>query len=127
VLLLDTDVMVDLQRGLPSAVAWLTEHQGTELALPGLVSLQLLDGCQNKLDAARVRQFTSAFRRFWPTVADCERAHATHAELRLAHGMDISDMLIAQTAIGLGVPLLTFNTKHFAVIPGLTIEQPYIR
>lgn len=126
-LLLDSDVMVDLQRGHEPAVAWLRDHQGLELALPGIVALQLQDGCRNKLEAARVRQFTADFRRFWPTVADCERAHAAHAELSLSHGIDVADMLIAQTALGLGVSLLTFNVKHFAIVRGLTIEQPYAR
>lgn len=126
-LLLDTDVMIDLQRGHEPAVQWLIEHQGDELALPGIVALQLLDGCRTKLDSLRVKQFTSAFRRFWPTVADFERGHEAHTELRLAHGIDLTDMLIAQTAIGLGVPLLTFNTKHFREVTGLALEQPYTR
>jgi hypothetical protein len=28
-------------------------------------------------------------------------------------------------AVGLGETLATFNVKHYAVIPGLNMEQPY--
>ncbi len=37
------------------------------------------------------------------------------------------DSLIAATAIGQGATLCTFNTKHFAAIPGLVTEQPYAK
>jgi len=39
----------------------------------------------------------------------------------------MNDALIAATAIGRGAALVTFNTKHFAVVPGLATEQPYDR
>jgi hypothetical protein len=34
-------------------------------------------------------------------------------------------LLIAQTAIELGVPLYTFNQKHYQVVPYLQTRQPY--
>jgi len=33
--------------------------------------------------------------------------------------------LIGHTAVGLGEPLATFNVKHYGVMRGLTIVQPY--
>lgn len=38
-------------------------------------------------------------------------------------GIDIADLLIAATAIKLGVDLLTRNVKHFPMFPGLRV--PY--
>ena len=35
--------------------------------------------------------------------------------------------LIAAAATRLKVPLLTFNTRHFAPIPDVDARQPYVR
>jgi len=37
------------------------------------------------------------------------------------------DALIAATALGLRLPLVTFNARHFSAVPGLTTIQPYTR
>lgn len=126
-LLLDADVMIDVIRRHPPAVKWMSSHRAEQAALPGMVVLQLLDGCSTEAEATQLRSFLDRFRRFWPTVADHERAEQAFSDIKLAHGLDIIDMLIAQTAIGLGSPLLTFNTKHLRAVPGLTITQPYTR
>ena len=39
----------------------------------------------------------------------------------------ILDALIAETAIGLGATLATFNTKHYKVIAALSVIEPYNR
>ena len=49
------------------------------------------------------------------------------ARLSLSHGLGIIDALIAECAIGLGVPLCTFNVRHFSAVPGLVTERPYAR
>jgi len=125
--LLDTDVMADLHRRYPPAVGWLATVRNAELALPGFVVLELLDGCVSKLDVRRLQVLTDRFRVFWPRRIDSDRALAVFSDIKLAHGTGLVDMVIAQTAIGLGVPLLTFNAKHFAPIPELMIERPYER
>jgi hypothetical protein len=35
--------------------------------------------------------------------------------------------LIGECAVGLSATLCTFNVKHYSVIPGLSIEQPYAK
>jgi predicted nucleic acid-binding protein len=37
------------------------------------------------------------------------------------------DSLIAETVAGLGVPLATFNDKHYRVVGGLQLLEPYSR
>lgn len=125
--LLDTDVVADVMRGVPSAIEWMRGGRHDGAALPGPVVLELLDGCQNKLDAKRVYAFTDAFRIYWPKLADNERAHVAFGNAKLAHGIGIIDMLIAQTAIGRDATLMTFNERHFRGIPGLTFAAPYAR
>ena len=126
-MLLDTDVVIDVLRQHPSAVRWASTERAQEVALPGLAVMQLLDGANTKLEARQVEQFVTQFRVFWPTVADHERARAMFSDLKLAHGIDIIDMLIAQTAAGLGAKLATFNTKHFRAVTNLETIQPYER
>jgi predicted nucleic acid-binding protein len=44
-MLLDTDVMVDVVRNYPPAIAWLMGVGA--VGLPGLVAMELLQGCRN--------------------------------------------------------------------------------
>jgi predicted nucleic acid-binding protein len=61
----------------------------------------------------------------WPVSADCDEALNVFAEYRLSHNAGPLDVLIGQTAVTLGVPLYTFNQKHYRFIPGLQTIQPY--
>jgi len=36
-------------------------------------------------------------------------------------------VLIAAVALYHSLPLLTFNVRHFAAVPGLMIQEPYAR
>lgn len=125
--LLDTDIMIDVLRGYLPALRWLRVVADQELALPGFVVLQLMEGCEDKRAMQRLQKEIGAYRVYWPTAQDCDRALLTFARARLSHRLDIVDALIAECAIGLGVPLCTFNVRHFRVVPGLVTEQPYAR
>ena len=41
------------------------------------------------------------------------------------YGLEVPDAIIAATAITEGLVLLTRNTRHFSVVPGLKIRSPY--
>jgi len=125
VILLDTDVMIDLLRGYPPAVAWLRLVRHEPLALPGFVVLELLDGCSNRQETDRLIKFVSSYRVLWPRVEDCDRAISDFAAARLERKLNILDILIAECAVGFDLPLHTFNVKHLAAIPGLVAVQPY--
>jgi predicted nucleic acid-binding protein len=124
-MLADSDIMVDITRGHPPAVSWLASLGGAPFDLPGLVAMELLQGCQNLTEQQRVWRLIQKFTRHWPTAADCERALQDFAAFRLSHGLGLLDALIGATAVGLGQPLATFNVKHYGVIAGLQTIQPY--
>ena len=124
--LLDTDVMVDVLRGRKPAIDWLESLQEVP-GLPGLVVMELLDGCQNREEMGRVRKYLQAFQVYWADDDDSNRAMAVFTQARLTHHSGILDVLIAECAIGLGASLCTFNTRHFQAVPELTIERPYDR
>jgi predicted nucleic acid-binding protein len=124
--LLDTDVCVDLFHEFPPALQWLASLVEEPL-LPGFAVLELLEGCRNAREIRRVEQRIAGFQIVWGSAADCERAVATFAAHYLRHNLGVMDALIAETAIGLGAVLCTFNVRHFRAVPGLVTEQPYRR
>lgn len=127
-ILIDTDVAIDLLRQRPGAVAWERGlAEGDELAICGYTGIELIEGCANKLETRHALAFIDRFSLFWPVPEDWARAFAIWPDARLAHGVSIGDMLIAECAKGLGVALHTFNDKHFRAIPDLDIRQPYPR
>ncbi|HEV3083601.1 MAG TPA: PIN domain-containing protein [Gemmataceae bacterium] len=117
--------MVDILRGYPPAIAWLASLGATPVGLPGLVAMELLQGCQNLTEQQRVDKLLQQFILRWPAEADCSRAFHDFAAYHLSHNLGLLDALIGETAVGLGEPLATFNVKHYAVIPGLKAIQPY--
>jgi predicted nucleic acid-binding protein len=124
-LLLDTDVMIDLLRQYPPAVAWLDSLGEEEIVLPGFVVMELMQGCRNKQEQEKMEGDLAAYSVAWPTSATCDAASSVFARYHLSHGLGILDALIGQMAVALHVPLHTFNQKHYVAIPHLITMQPY--
>ena len=55
-LLLDTDIMIDVLRKYPPAITWLASLGSTALMLPGLVVMELIQGCRNRAEQDQVLQ-----------------------------------------------------------------------
>jgi predicted nucleic acid-binding protein len=126
VYLLDTDVLIDVQRGHPPAVAWFSS-QTQPLAVPGFVVMELIQAARNSAELHGARKLVAPFPVVWPTEADCARALADLTTLRLSHSLGLIDAVIAATAVGQNATLCTFNLKHYRAVPGLTLTQPYNR
>jgi predicted nucleic acid-binding protein len=126
--LLDSDVVIDVLRGYLPAIRWLQSLPADEeLGLPGFAMFELMEGCENKQAMQRLQRHVRHYRVYWPTEHDLNRVLGTLPQVWLSHRVDILDVLIAERAIGIGVPLCTFNVRHFRAIPGLVTEQPYQR
>lgn len=125
-LMLDTDVLIDIQRGNAMAVAWFSGL--TELpAIPGFVAMELIQDAQNARQVRQVQQIFAPLPLVWPSTADCENAFSLFSRLHLSHGLGLLDALIAATALGSNATLCTFNTKHYRSIETLLMLQPYSR
>jgi tRNA(fMet)-specific endonuclease VapC len=123
-ILLDTDVLIDIQRGRPQALEWFS--QLTELpSIPGLVAMELIQGAQNTQQVRDALKLVAPLPIVWPTEADCARALSDFAALHLTQGLGLLDSLIASCALGNSATLCTFNIKHFRMVSGLIIEAPY--
>jgi predicted nucleic acid-binding protein len=127
VLLLDTDVMIDLIRNYPPAVAWLDEirAQGEKVSLPGFVVMELVQGCRNAEEIKRVEKDVRNYITRWPSRATCKRALAVYTRYHLSHGLGMIDSLIGQIAVDQRLPFCTFNKRHFEAIFNITTIQPY--
>lgn len=125
--LVDSDVMVDVLRRHPPALDWLGDLGSEIVSVPGLVAMELINGCRNRDEQRRVEAALAPFDLYWPDAQDCAHAFDNFAQYHLSHNVGLLDSLIAATAIGLGVSLATFNQKHYDAIVGLQTIQPYVR
>jgi predicted nucleic acid-binding protein len=126
-LLLDSDIVIDVLRKHPPAIAWLESVEQEELALSGFVLMELIQGCRNRGEQQRLERVVGEYALVWPTPAACNAARVVFSQYYLSHNLGMLDAIIGQTAVTLGLPLYTFNQKHYAVIPGLETRQPYSR
>src|SRR4051794_14479995 len=97
--LVDTDVLIDIQRGHPPAVAWFTGL--TDLPnVPGFVVMELVQDARNAREVRQALQLVAPLTVVWPTETDCARALADFSVLHLSHGLGLLDALIAACAVG---------------------------
>ena len=123
-ILVDTDVMVDLLREYLPAVAWLDSIGEEEIILPGFVVMELVQGCRNKAEQEKVEKILGAYSVAWPSQDMCDEVLSVFARYHLSDGLGILDALIGQIAMALNLPLCTFNQKHYAAVPELKTVQP---
>ena len=113
-LLLDTDVLIDVQRGHVAALNWFAGL--TELpSVPGLVVMELIQDGRNNKEVQNALRLTAPLQVVWPTEADCQKALADFTAFHLSHGLGLLDSLIGACAAGSNATLCTFNTKHVLV------------
>lgn len=124
--LLDTDVLIDVQKGHPPAVAWFTALTDVP-SVAGLVVIELIQGARDARQVREAQKLVAAFPVVWPTASDGQRALVDFATFHLSHSLGLLDAMIGHTAVGLNATLYTFNQKHYRVIAGLVIAQPYVR
>jgi predicted nucleic acid-binding protein len=125
--LIDTDVLIDILRGTAAAQAWLATTPATTFEVPGVVAMELLMGCRNQTELRRVQQFLTSFSTAWPEAAEFARAYELLAMHRLTFSLSIPDALVAAMALTRSATLYTFNLRHFRIIPGLDVQEPYSR
>lgn len=122
-MLVDTDVMIWHLRGYPQATLRLDALP--TLTLSAVSYMELVQGMRSKAELAALQKMLvrrSALR-LPLTEAITEQAILLMESLSLGHGLQMSDALIAATALEHKLPVLTGNVKHFAAVPGLTIES----
>ena len=88
-ILLDTDIMVDLLRKLPQAVGWFKALGDEEVILPGYVMMELIQGCETKAELRIIKKHLHQTTVAWPSPEDCDLALDLFADLRFSHGIGL--------------------------------------
>ncbi len=121
--LLDTSVLVDLNRGYQPAAIWLSKQ--TNIGITRIVWLEILEGASNKLEQERAVRLLNDFAITELTVSDLDWATRQLIALRLTYNIDAFDCLIAAPSYRLQIPVYTLNLKHFKPLLGGLAVQPY--
>ena len=119
--------MIDILRGHPAALAWLSSNSTETIALPGIVMMELIQGCRTKSEQHRMQKTLKGFPLLWPSHKACNQALTHFASHFPSHGIGILDAIIAEIAVEAGFALHTFNQKHYLPHPILKTIQPYLR
>jgi predicted nucleic acid-binding protein len=124
--LLDSDILIDIQRGYTPAITWFANLPEIP-SIPGFVVMELIQDTRNTQQLRNTLKLVAPLPVVWATEADCDRALSDFTVYHLSHNLGLIDALIAACAVGCGATLCTFNVKHYRVIPGLLVAQPYTR
>lgn len=121
--LLDSDILIDLLRGYAPARNYFKQIEAGVIRA-AISTITVTEPASGKMsganEEARIRRLLGLLE-----ILNLDFDTAWRAgEIRRRHQTPFADAVIAATAIGENLPLLTKNLKHFQHVTGLTIQQP---
>lgn len=130
--LLDTDVIAELRKRRPSAsvIAWLTDLEPQEIALPAIAIGEIAIGIERAREsdpqkAAELNDWLDDMRGDYPVLPATPEIYRLWARLmhtRQPH--DVNNALIAATALQHGLTVATRGTKEFLPF-GVLVTNPF--
>jgi predicted nucleic acid-binding protein len=123
--IIDSNIVIDLLRQIPSSVSWYANLQRQRIAITPIVWMEVVQGARNKTERRQIVRFLMRFTIEHPTSHDNQWAMSKFARFRVSHGVEYQDLMIASVAVGLAIPLYTRNTKHYHFLPRLKLVRPY--
>ena len=127
--LIDSSVLIDIERGSFDLERVPPETADTDIAISAVTASELLHGV-HRASKSRIRSQREAFverlLEAWPVLPFDLTAARIHAKLwaeLAAKGVSISayDLMIGATAIANGLRLVTRDKRSFPKIPGLQV------
>ena len=122
---IDTDILIDHLRGLEKAKEYLRNVENGKVrgAISVITEAELAAGesMKDTLVQMKVKKLLSILEKVEVTSEIAWKA----GELKRDYKCRLLDALIAATALGLNLKLVTRNTKHYEKIVELQIEKPY--
>lgn len=123
--MIDTDILIDIGRGVQEAVDLLARIQLHDVpAISVITQLELVVGCRNKSELRKLDKFIKQFQIIKLNEAISEKAVELIHLYRLSHGLLIADGLIAATALTLNLHFISKNQKDYKFISGFNL-LPY--
>ena len=126
--MLDTNMVIYIQRGVPNVVARLNELGSDRVVLSALVAAELAYGVEKSHHQARNRKVLELFLsevRVLPWTQDAMWHYARQQHSLRSTGKSIGelDLLIGCHALALDAVCVTNNTREFERIEGLKLEN----
>ena len=126
--LLDTNMVIYIQRGVPSVLTRLNALGSQHVALSSMVVAELAYGVEKSAHKERNRKILELFLsevRVLPWTQDAMWHYARHKHALRTSGQGIGDMdlLIGCHALALDAVCVTNNTREFERIEGLKLED----
>lgn len=122
-LLFDTNILIDMSRGHPRAVAYVLQLRHTP-CISVLSIAEFLAGIRHPHEETWLNETIEEWTVYDVDVAIAELAGSFRRHYLRSHGLDMPDALIAATAHTHGLTLITRNAKHFPMLGG-KVESPY--
>lgn len=124
-LLVDTDILIDVSRGIPIAINRLqSEANNSTLTISSVTQMELIVGCRNKTELQNLEKFLRRYMIIKVNELITDKAIELLSQYRLSHGLLIPDGLIAATAMVTNTPLLSKNQRDYRFISNLNL-LPY--
>ncbi|MDH4262797.1 MAG: PIN domain-containing protein [Spirochaetia bacterium] len=122
-ILLDTDIIIDVLRNKKEAVEFFSVRQ-SEIHIIHPIMLELLAGARNRAEAELIQKkidlsILEIDEGIW------QRAREIIIEYGYSHGTGIIDSLIAATALEYDFELYSNNEKHYQPIAALRYKKAY--
>lgn len=118
--LVDTTVLVDVQRQRLEAAQFLKEN---DVVISYVTGLEMLVGVKNKVDMLKTNTLLTSLVMDGGNAKISEEAVNIMRNYRLKIGIGIYDAILAATAVVLKLTLVSDNVKHFQGIEGLKIKK----
>ena len=123
-MIFDTDILIWMHRGHPGVAQFVNRVPVEERNLSVVSYLELLYGARHSSDLRAVRTMVADLFAEVVPISESVSGPAVHLveSYVLAHRLDVSDAVIAATALARHETLATANGKHFRFIPGLDLK-----
>ena len=112
--LIDTDVLIDVQRGFGAAADWFATDP--DVGIPGFVVMELVQDARNSDEVQKALALVDGIEVVWPSDAECQTALEQFSKLHLSHGLGLLDALIAATALGHGSVLNGYIVTRLIIL-----------
>ena len=124
--LIDTDVLIDAARAHPDAVAFLSgQHQASRVQVSIISAMELIVGSRNKVELRETTRFLQPTRILPIDSKVSQIAYSFYGEFHSKSWTNDSGRADCRYGQRERLTLVTKNTRHFQMIPGLKLNRPY--
>jgi predicted nucleic acid-binding protein len=121
-LIIDTDILIDVARGDVQAISRLQALQQTYLiGISAVTEMELIVGCRNKSELHQLDELLSLFQIINLNSHISDIGVSLLRQYRLSHGLLIPDALIAATSLTQNAAFITKNQRDYRFIEELNL------